>query len=66
VYTPTHASGFQQVESWCSLLVRRLLKRASCTSVEELRQRLLAVIDYVNKTVAKPFKWTYVGRPLAA
>jgi hypothetical protein len=34
--------------------------------VEELRQRILAFIDYFNKTVAKPFKWTYAGRPLAA
>jgi hypothetical protein len=54
------------VEIWFSILVRRLLKRASFTSLEELRQRILAFIDYFNKTVAKPFKWTYVGRPLAA
>jgi putative transposase len=66
VSTPTHASWLKQVEIWCSLLVRRLRKRASCTSVAELRQRIVAFIDYCNKTVAKPFKWTDVGRPLAA
>jgi transposase len=66
VYTPKHASWLNQVEIWFSILVRRLLKRASCTSVEALRRRILAFIDYFNKTVAKPFKWTYVGRPLAA
>jgi hypothetical protein len=27
---------------------------------------LLAFIEYFNKTMAKPFKWTYMGRPLAA
>ena len=40
VYTPKHTSWLNQVESWCSILVRRLLKRASFTSVTELRQRL--------------------------
>lgn len=66
VYTPKHASWLNQVEIWFSILVRRLLTRASFTSVEELRQRIVAVIDSFNKTVAKPFKWTYGGRPLAA
>jgi transposase len=66
VYTPKHTSWLHQVEIWCSILVRRLLKRASFTSVTELRQRLLAFIEYFNKTMAKPFKWTYRGRPLAA
>jgi hypothetical protein len=66
VYTPKHTSWLNQVEIWFSILVRRLLKRASFTSVTELRQRLLAFIEYFNKTMAKPFKWTYMGRPLAA
>jgi hypothetical protein len=66
VYTPTHTSWLNQVEIWFSILVRRLLKRGSFTSVTELRQRLLTFIEYFNKTMAKPFKWTYTGRPLAA
>ena len=47
-----------QIELWFSILVRRLLKRASFTSIEELQQRILAFIDYFNQTMAKPFKWT--------
>jgi transposase len=66
VYTPKHTSWLNQVEIWFSLLVRRRLKRASFTAVDELRERLLACIDYFNKTMAKPFKWTYAGRPLVA
>jgi transposase len=66
VYTPKHTSWLNQIEIWFSILVRRLLKRASFTSVEELRERILAFIDYFNKTMAKPFKWTYAGRPLVA
>ena len=34
------------------------------TGVEQLNKRVLAFIDYFNKTMAKPFKWTYTGRPL--
>lgn len=65
VYTPKHTSWLNQVEIWFSILVRRLLKRASFTSVEDLRERVLAFIEYFNATLAKPFKWTYKGRPLA-
>ena len=64
VYTPKHTSWLNQIEIWFSILVRRLLKRGSFTSVEELRERILAFIDYFNKVMAKPFKWTYAGRPL--
>lgn len=64
VYTPKHTSWLNQIEIWFSILVRRLLKRASFTSTDELRERILAFIDYFNQTMAKPFKWTYAGRPL--
>lgn len=66
VYTPKHTSWLNQVEIWFSILVRRLLKRASFNSVQELRQRLLDFIEYFNRVLAKPFKWTYAGKPLAA
>jgi hypothetical protein len=33
-------------------------------SKENLRQRILVFIDYINATMAIPFKWTYAGRPL--
>lgn len=64
VYTPKHTSWLNQIEIWFSILVRRLLKRGSFSSTEELRERILAFIDYFNRTLAKPFKWTYAGRPL--
>jgi transposase len=65
-YTPTHSSWLNQVEIWFSILTRKLLKRASFTSKAELKARLLAFIDYFNRTMAKPFKWTYKGKVLAA
>ena len=65
-YTPKHSSWLNQVEIWFSILLRRLLKRASFTSVDDLRQRIWAFIAYFNQTMAKPFKWTYKGRPLTS
>lgn len=63
-YTPKHASWMNQIEMWFSILVRKLLKRASFTSVEDLQARVLAFIQYFNATMAKPFKWTYGQKPL--
>jgi hypothetical protein len=65
-YTPRHASWMNQIEIWLSILVRKLLKRGSFTSVEDLREKVLAFIDYFNRTMAKPFRWTYTGKVLAA
>ncbi len=64
VYTPKHSSWLNQIEIWFSILVRRLLKRASFCSTADLKQRILDFIDFFNRTMAKPFKWTYKGRPL--
>jgi transposase len=65
-YTPKHASWLNQVEIWLSILVRKLLKRGNFTSIEDLRAKVLAFIDYFNRTMAKPFRWTYTGKALAA
>lgn len=64
VYTPRHCSWLNQVEIWFSILARRLLKRASFTSLDDLRERVLAFIEYFNTVLSKPFRWTYTGRPL--
>ncbi|MBP5977943.1 hypothetical protein HW132_35920 [Brasilonema sp. CT11] len=57
--------GLNQIEIWFSILVRKLLKRASFKSLDDLKSRILQFIDYFNKTMAKPFKWTYKGKVLA-
>jgi transposase len=66
VYTPKHCSWLNQIEIWFSILVRKVLRRGNFTSTDDLRARILAFIAYFNRTMAKPFKWTYTGRPLAA
>jgi transposase len=65
-YTPKHASWMNQIEVWFSLLVRKLIKRASFASVEDLEAQVLAFIAYFHETMAKPLKWTYGKWPLIA
>lgn len=66
VHTPRHCSWLNQVEIWFSILARRLLKRSSFKSLEDLRTRVLEFIEYFNEVLGKPFRWTYTGRPLQA
>ena len=59
-YTPTHASWMNQIEIWFSILMRKLLKRA----IADLKAKVLAFVAYFNRTMAKPFRWTYQGKAL--
>jgi transposase len=65
-YTPRHCSWLNQIEIFLSILVRKLLKRGSFTSVADLKAKVLSFLDYYNRTMAKPFKWTYEGKPLVS
>jgi transposase len=65
-YTPNHSSWMNQIEIWLSILMRKLLKRGSFTSTQDLQAKVLAFIDYYTQTMAKPFKWTYQGKALTA
>ncbi len=49
-YTPKHSSWLNQIEIWLSILVRKLLKRGSFTTVEELQAKVLA--DHSTITTA--------------
>ena len=65
-YTPKHASWMNQIEIWFGILMKKVLKRGNFHSKEELKEKVLAFIDYFNATMAKPFRWTYQGKVLAA
>jgi hypothetical protein len=64
VYTPKHSSWLNQIEIVFGVIMRKVVRRGSFTSVDDLRTKLLAFIAYFNQVFAKPFKWTYTGRPL--
>lgn len=65
-YTPKHCSWLNQIAIWLSILVRKLLKRGSFTSLADLETTVLAFIAYYNRTMAHPFAWTYKGTALTA
>jgi len=65
-YTPKHASWLNQIEIWLGILTRKLLQRGSFTSLDDLQTKVLAFVDYYNRTMAKPFRWTYQGKALVA
>lgn len=64
-YTPKHASWLNQIEIWFSILARKLLRKGSFISVDDLRNKVMHFINYYNATMAKPFKWTYGGKALS-
>ena len=66
VYTPKHNSWLNQVEIWFGILSRKILRRGNFSSLEKLNHRIREFIDFFNRTMAKPFKWTYAGIPLKA
>ncbi len=63
-YTPKHCSWLNQVEIWFGILARKVIKRGNFASKDDLRQKIVDFIDYFNRTMAKPYKWTCKGIPL--
>lgn len=66
VYLPKHTSWLNQIEIVFGIVGRRVVRRGNFPSLAALKQRLLEFIDYFNRTFAKPFRWTYTGRPVTA
>jgi len=64
-FTPTHGSWLNQIELWFGHLSRRLLRRGSFASLQELEQTVMGFIDYYNDQEAHPYRWTYTGQPRA-
>jgi transposase len=64
VYTPKHSSWLNQIESVFGVIMRKVIRRGSFTSVDDLQDKLSNFIEYFNRVFAQPFRWTYTGRPL--
>lgn len=65
-YTPKHASWMNQIEVWFGILAKKVIRRGNFLSKDALKDKILAFVDYFNKTMARPFKWTYQGKVLTA
>jgi len=59
-FTPLHASWVNQIELLFGIYSRRVLRNASHSSIEHLRQRTEAFMAQRNQA-PKPFKWTFAG-----
>lgn len=65
-YTPKHASWMNQIEIWFGILMKKVIKRGNFSSKADLKSKILNFMDYFNKTMARPFRWTYEGKILTA
>jgi len=63
-YTPTYSSWLNQIEIWFGILTKDVLKGGIWHSKKQLVDQLLQYVDTYNKSKAKPFAWTYTGKPL--
>jgi hypothetical protein len=64
VYLPKHTSWLNQIEIVFGMIMRKVVRRGNFTSVTDLQAKLLRFINYFNEVFAKPFRWTFTGRPL--
>ena len=65
-FTPKHCSWLNQIEIWFSILTRKVIRRGNFLTVDDLKKKINDFICYFNETMARPFRWTYQGKPLAA
>jgi len=65
-FTPTYASWLNQVEIWFHILSRDVLKGAVWHSKKDLIDEIMHYIRTYNEHRARPFQWTYTGKPLVA
>ena len=63
-FTPTYSSWLNQIEIWFNMLSRDVLKGGVWKSKKQLTDQLMAYVKTYNEQRAKPFKWTYTGKPL--
>ena len=64
VFLPKHTSWLNQIEIVFGMIMRKVVRRGNFTSVADLKDKLLRFIAYFNEVFAKPFRWTFTGRPL--
>ena len=64
VYLPKHTSWLNQIEIVFGVIARKVIRRGNFKSVDDLREKLLSFVRYFNEVFAKPFRWTFTGRPL--
>jgi hypothetical protein len=65
IHTSVHASRLNQVETYFSIVQRKVLTPNDFSSLQELEQRLLAFQSHYERS-ASPFNWTFNHHDLHA
>jgi hypothetical protein len=60
--TPKHALWLNRIEMWFSILACKAIRRGNVTSVDDLQNKLSALIDVFDATMAKPFRLDLPGQ----
>lgn len=63
-FTPTYSSWLNQIEIWFSIFTKDVLKGGIWHSKKQLVNQIVEYIKTYNTERAKPFQWTYTGKPL--
>jgi len=66
VFTPKHGSWLNQVEIWFSILTSKALRHRSFDSLRALDRAIYEFGRHWNRSLARPFDWTYTGKVLNA
>ena len=63
VFLPKHSSWLNHIEVVFGILSKRVMRHGSFAGTDDLKSKPLAFIECFNQTFAKPFNWTYTGKP---
>jgi len=64
VFLPKHSSWLNQIEVIFGIVMRKVMRRGNFTCVADLETKLQEFLQYFNTTMARPFDWTYTGKPI--
>ena len=66
-FLPTHASWLNQIEIWFSILQRKVIKKGSFDTTQDLDNKIMGFLEIEwNQKNAHPFQWTYKGKVCCA
>lgn len=56
-FVPKHCSWLNPIEIWFSVLARKVLRRGSFLSTEDLADQVTRFVDYYNERLARPYRF---------
>lgn len=65
-FIPKHSSWLNPIEIWFSVLARKLLRRGSFESTDDLTNQVKRFVDYYNQRLAHPYRFKKYQLQVAA